>query len=525
MIELINVTKYFPTASGRHYLYRNVSLVLPPNKNIGVIGPNGAGKSTFLRLLSGADLPSEGRVIRTGKISWPLGLTPGLQTDMTGTENTRFAARIYGMSKSDIKKTIETVREVAEIGKYFDMPVRTYSAGMKQRVAFALSMSLDFDYYLFDEIGAGGDAKFRIKANAMIEARLSRANFIVVTHNHKEIVELCQAAILIGDGKLTFYDSVNEAVEVYNQVYGKAETGLGRKAAARREAIAAIRQGLANKSGHDESDRSGALRERVTPLPLAPRIPPEAAPNSEVAPARAEKAAAIASRRAKIEDARLERGELQRQSAEKRAASKAEAEMRAQEKAADLAKQAAQREQAQQDAKLLSEQLRREREKQRAGLKEKVAEARLKTQQRLALRKSRQEKIAAAKLKTAQRLAQREHLLEKSAEAKPKAEQRSKRGDARPAGREAAPGAPANQSKPRLVNLRQTISALSDQLKADGQPVAELRRIRQELHTSRLQLKELAATKRLPLQKSPAGTIAHAPGSDSPTADSKQSDE
>ena len=157
MIELINVSKYYPTDFGRHYVFRNVSLKLPLDKSVGVIGPNGAGKSTFLRLLGGGDIPSEGKILRTGRISPPMGLTPGLQASLNGVENARFAGRIYGMDRDEIANLIDYVRETANIGKFFDMPVGTYSAGMKQRVGFAINMSMTFDYYLFDEIGAGGD--------------------------------------------------------------------------------------------------------------------------------------------------------------------------------------------------------------------------------------------------------------------------------------------------------------------------------------------------------------------------------
>jgi capsular polysaccharide transport system ATP-binding protein len=106
MIELINVTKYYPTEFGRHYVFRNVNLRLPLDKSVGVVGPNGAGKSTFLGLIAGADTPNEGRVVRSGRISPPMGLTPGLLTTLTGSENTRFACRIHGMSRKEMDETV-----------------------------------------------------------------------------------------------------------------------------------------------------------------------------------------------------------------------------------------------------------------------------------------------------------------------------------------------------------------------------------------------------------------------------------
>lgn len=216
MIELINVSKYYPTDFGRHYVFRNVSLKLPLDKSVGVIGPNGAGKSTFLRLLGGADIPSEGKILRTGRISPPMGLTPGLQASLNGVENARFAGRIYGMDRDEIANLIDHVRETANIGKFFDMPVGTYSAGMKQRVAFAINMSMTFDYYLFDEIGAGGDREFRRTGKAMIAERLKTSKFIIASHRTDELLDLCESGIVIRDGTLTFYDDINDALAAYN---------------------------------------------------------------------------------------------------------------------------------------------------------------------------------------------------------------------------------------------------------------------------------------------------------------------
>ena len=215
MIELINVSKFYFTDFGRHYVFRNVSLRLPPDINVAVIGPNGAGKSTFLRLLGGSDIPSEGRILKTGRISPPVGLTPGLQQTMTGSENTRFAGRIYGMSRDEIIANIEKVRELSQIGKFFDLPVRTYSAGMRQRLSFAISMSMDYDYYLFDEVGAGGDASFRQNAKKMVDERLAKSRFIIASHRLEDMVDLCQAGILIKDGELTYFDDIRDALAVY----------------------------------------------------------------------------------------------------------------------------------------------------------------------------------------------------------------------------------------------------------------------------------------------------------------------
>ncbi len=217
MIELINVSKYYPTEFGRHYVFRDVSLKLPLDKSVGILGPNGSGKSTFLRLLGGADTPSAGKIIKTGSISPPMGLTPGLQASLTASENMRFAGRIYGLSRDEINETIEFVRTLADIGKFFDMPVGTYSSGMKQRVSFAVNMSLSFDYYLFDEIGAGGDKEFKKITSRMVEERLKTSKFIVISHRVDELLELCDAGIIIQNGELTYYDDIREAITIYGE--------------------------------------------------------------------------------------------------------------------------------------------------------------------------------------------------------------------------------------------------------------------------------------------------------------------
>ncbi len=215
MIELVSVSKYYPTDFGRHYIFRDVSLALPIDKSVGVLGPNGAGKSTFLRLIGGADIPSEGKILRSGRISPPMGLTPGLQSSLTGGENARFAGRIYGLQRDEIGDLIEYVRELANIGKYFDMPVGTYSAGMRQRVAFAINMSMNFDYYLFDEISAAGDKEFRKSAAAMVKERLKTSKFIIASHRTDELLDICDSGIVIQNGNLTFYDDIKDALAAY----------------------------------------------------------------------------------------------------------------------------------------------------------------------------------------------------------------------------------------------------------------------------------------------------------------------
>jgi capsular polysaccharide transport system ATP-binding protein len=286
MIELIRAAKYYPTEHGRHYVFRDVSLKLPLNVNVGVIGPNGSGKSTLLRLLAGGDVPSEGEIIRTGRISWPLGLTPGLQPTLTAAENARFAGRIYGMAPGEIRMAIERIEEIANIGKFFELPVKTYSAGMRQRVSFAISMAMDFDYYLFDEISAGGDREFKARAAAMIRERLRTSNFIMVSHDLREVAALCQSAILLGDGQLLFFKDAREAIRAYGELYPVQKARVSAKAQfkapppgtarpaprppnpARQENLAAA-IALARKMARSEERRARELRREIAALMAA----------------------------------------------------------------------------------------------------------------------------------------------------------------------------------------------------------------------------------------------------------------
>lgn len=258
MIKLINVSKYFVTPFGRHYVFRDVNIELPLDRNVGVIGPNGAGKSTFLRLLAGADHPSSGTIVKTGRISPPMGLTPVLQGSLSALENVKFAGRIYGMTKHEIDGMIGFVRDLAKIGHYFEMPVNTYSAGMRQKVAFGINMSMQFDYYLFDEISAGGDREFRKMARAMVAERLRTSRFVMTSHDTSELLELCDAGIVIKDGVLTYFEDVREAAIFYGD---DVDGGSERRSRKTKRARAAADAGDSGAS-LEAADRKRAKREK-----------------------------------------------------------------------------------------------------------------------------------------------------------------------------------------------------------------------------------------------------------------------
>lgn len=216
MIKLDNITKFYVLSGGqRHYIFRNFSFEFPDNCSIGLMGRNGAGKSTLMNMLSGAEVPNKGRIITNKRISWPLGLNGGFQGSLTARDMTAFVARVYGFRGKKLKEKIHFVQEFAEIGKFFDEPMANYSAGMRSRIGFGLSMAFDFDYYLIDEAGAVGDPAFAKKSKKIYEEKLSKSNVIMVSHNVDEIKQWCDKIILLRDGNVDVFDDVDEGIAAY----------------------------------------------------------------------------------------------------------------------------------------------------------------------------------------------------------------------------------------------------------------------------------------------------------------------
>lgn len=212
MLELRHITKIYKTSSGPNVVLRDLSLTLPARESIGVLGKNGAGKSTLLRIVGNAEAPTAGEVIHHGRVSWPIGFAGGFNGSLTGEENCRFVARIYGQ---DIDYVIEQTREFADIGTYFFEPIRTYSSGMRARVAFGLSMAINFELYLVDEVTAVGDKVFRRKCRAAFAERRERAGLLMVSHEVATLAEYCTRCIVLQDGTAKIYDSVEEASAAY----------------------------------------------------------------------------------------------------------------------------------------------------------------------------------------------------------------------------------------------------------------------------------------------------------------------
>jgi len=215
MFTLDNVTKSYLTTSGRRYIFRNLSMVVPPDKNIALIGKNGAGKSTLMRLLSGVDSPDSGAIRTDKSISWPVGQAGGFQGSLSARDNVKFVCRVYGHVDDDMREKVRYVQEFADIGSWFDEPVRTYSSGMRSRVAFGLSMAFDFDYYLIDEVMAAGDNSFRKKCEEVFRDKLGKSKIFLTTHNMKEVERLCDIVLLVDSGKLIVYEDIAQGIEAY----------------------------------------------------------------------------------------------------------------------------------------------------------------------------------------------------------------------------------------------------------------------------------------------------------------------
>ncbi|TGB83639.1 ABC transporter ATP-binding protein [Escherichia sp. E4208] len=215
MIKIENLTKSYRTPTGRHYVFKDLNLEIPSGKSVAFIGRNGAGKSTLLRMIGGIDRPDSGKIITNKTISWPVGLAGGFQGSLTGRENVKFVARLYA-KQEELKEKIEFVEEFAELGKYFDMPIKTYSSGMRSRLGFGLSMAFKFDYYIVDEVTAVGDARFKEKCAQLFKERHKESSFLMVSHSLNSLKEFCDVAIVFkDDNAVSLYEDVQEGVEEY----------------------------------------------------------------------------------------------------------------------------------------------------------------------------------------------------------------------------------------------------------------------------------------------------------------------
>jgi len=214
MIALDGVSKSYATPAGRKIILDDATVTFAAGHNFGILGVNGAGKSTLIRLLAGTEPPDRGTVRRDARVSFPLGYGGTFHGALTGRENVRFIARIYGAS---VRAMLAYVEEFAELGAYFDMPVNTYSAGMRGRLAFAACLAVDFDVYLIDEVTETGDERFRRKCAAAFRERMARSDIILVTHNRQTIRQYCDRGAILADGELRLLDDMTSALDRYQR--------------------------------------------------------------------------------------------------------------------------------------------------------------------------------------------------------------------------------------------------------------------------------------------------------------------
>jgi capsular polysaccharide transport system ATP-binding protein len=215
MIQLDRVFKFYRTHGHTKIVLDHVSATFESGWSYGLLGVNGAGKSTTVRLIAGIELPNAGKVRRSVRVSWPLGFSSGFHPLMTGRENVKFVARAYG---EDPRAVLAYVEDFAEIGDYMDVPVKTYSSGMMARLAFGLSMAIEFECYLVDEITGVGDARFQARCQREFRRRRERADMIMVSHSMGTIKQYCERGAVLADGRLMMFDNVDKAIETYNKL-------------------------------------------------------------------------------------------------------------------------------------------------------------------------------------------------------------------------------------------------------------------------------------------------------------------
>jgi capsular polysaccharide transport system ATP-binding protein len=214
MIRLQNLTKAYHFKGHPKYIVRNAVAEFPTGKAVALLGRNGTGKSTLLQLIAGTINPDSGRVLIDGTISWPIGLAGCIHPELTGVQNVRFIARVYGV---DTDEMVDFVADFAELGQNYYQPVRNYSSGQRARLNFGMSMAIKFDCYLVDEVTAVGDSGFKAKSTRVFRDRMANAGSIFVSHSISNIKAICDAGMVLENGVLTYYPDVFEAIDAHEQ--------------------------------------------------------------------------------------------------------------------------------------------------------------------------------------------------------------------------------------------------------------------------------------------------------------------
>jgi capsular polysaccharide transport system ATP-binding protein len=212
MLAFEGVTKRYRVAGGEHTVLDDISFEMQRGEHLGIIGRNGAGKSTLIRLLSGAELPTSGAIHRGMSVSWPLAFTDAFQGSLTGLDNLRFIARVYGVQAETIREFVE---DFAELGRYFREPVKTYSSGMLARLAFGLSMAIEFDCFLIDEVIAVGDSRFQRRCQEELFGKRADRAYVLVSHDSGVVREHCSKACVLESGRLAHFADTEAALRAY----------------------------------------------------------------------------------------------------------------------------------------------------------------------------------------------------------------------------------------------------------------------------------------------------------------------
>lgn len=215
MIVLDRVSKSYAGQSGSNEVLQDVSFTINRGDSIGICGANGVGKSTLMKLLAGVERPTSGRITRTMSVSWPIGLSQAFQPSLTGADNARFIARIYG---KDERTLLDFVDDFAQLGRYMHEPIRVYSAGMGARLAFGISLAIKFDCYLVDEITGVGDERFRARSEEALQERKRQGTLIMVSHDSNTLLRYCDKGAVVYAGAVTLYDTIREAVDVHHRL-------------------------------------------------------------------------------------------------------------------------------------------------------------------------------------------------------------------------------------------------------------------------------------------------------------------
>lgn len=212
MIQLENLSKSFWVRGEERVVIDRLDVTLPTGASLALLGRNGAGKSTLLNIIAGVLPADTGRVFSDGTISWPVGLGGTFHPQMSGAQNTRFVARVYGI---DSEALMHFVQDFAELGDQFFNPIKTYSSGMKARLGFGLSMGIRFDTYLIDETTAVGDARFNRKSRAVFLERVRESSAIMVSHQMATVRDFCDSGIVLHEGRLHVFEDLEEAIALH----------------------------------------------------------------------------------------------------------------------------------------------------------------------------------------------------------------------------------------------------------------------------------------------------------------------